>query len=400
MATSFIYRARNAENHIVTGKVQAANMDAARKVLTEHKLIPISVQVPKSAKEIIPFFHMVSLKEKTLFARQLATMIQAGLTLAQSLRILSKQSRKGRFQQVQLSLLSDIQEGFNFSTALAKFPDVFDPVFINVIQSGEATGKLELVLNQLSLNMEKEVAIRSKVRGALFYPAFVLIVMVVVGLIMTTKVIPQLKDVFLSAGKDLPTSTKLLVAISDFMISYWYIALAAVIATSIAARAYFITPSGQKLYSRASLKIPVAGTIIEETSMARFGRLLGLLLESGVPLLEALRLITDSFTNRLYQDSMAGVASDVERGIPMSAPISENRVFPLMVGQMVAVGEQTGKMDEVMIKLAEYYESEVEAKVAGLASLIEPMVIVLLGIGVAWLVQAILLPIYQISSAV
>lgn len=400
MAEHYVYRARTPDNQIVTGRIQAVNIDAARKVLTEHRLVPISVTVPRGFADVIPFLNKVSLKERTLFSRQLSTMIEAGLTLTQSLRLLIRQSKKGYFQTVMSGVLADLQDGFSFSTSLAKYPDVFDQVFVNVIQSGEATGKLEVVLKELAHNQEKEVSLRSKIRGALFYPIFVLLTMVVVAYIMTTKVIPQLKDVFLSSGQELPGSTQFLILLSDFVIGKWYVLLLCFIALVIGIRYYLRTPGGQVAYGKYSLKAPIAGNIIELSSMARFARLLGMLLGSGVPLLEALRLITDSFSNRTYQDALGKVAHEVERGIPMSSPISANSVFPAMVGQMVAVGEQTGKMDEVMIKLAEYFEAEVDDKVGGLASLIEPVVIVILGLGVAWLVQAILLPIYQISTTV
>jgi type IV pilus assembly protein PilC len=400
MVQYYVYRARTLQNQLVTGRVQAVSLDAARKLLIQNQLTPVSITLPKNFTDYLPFIGKVNLKERTLFARQLSTMIESGLTLAQALRLLVKQSKKTRFQAVQVSILNDIQDGFSFSTALAKYPEVFDSIFINVVRSGEATGKLEVVLKELARNLEKEVAVRGKIKGALFYPIFILIVMVVVGLIMTTQVIPKLKDVFLSSGKDLPASTTFLLNLSDILISQWHFLLVGLMALIVGLRAFFRSESGIRFYSRLSLRIPVLGDIVEQSTMARFGRLLGMLLGSGVPLLEALKLVNDSFTNRLYQGALSKVAADVERGIPMSTPINNDPLFPAMVGQMVSVGEQTGKMDEVMVRLAEYYESEVDSKVAGLSSLIEPFVIVLLGLGVAWLVQAILLPIYDISTNV
>jgi type IV pilus assembly protein PilC len=248
--------------------------------------------------------------------------------------------------------------------------------------------------------MEKDVKIRGKIKGALIYPVFVICAMVGVAVLMMVKVIPQLRDLFLSSGKELPIATRILIATSDFMVHSWYWVIVIVAGVFFGGRAFFRSETGIRFFSKVSLKTPVLGAITEETNMARFGRLLGLLLGSGVPLLEALRLINDSFNNRLYQRGIQIVAEQVERGIPMSTPISENPVFPLMVGQMVSVGEQTGKMDEVMVKLAEFYEDEVDTKVGGLASLIEPLVIIILGVGVATLVIAILLPIYQISTSI
>jgi type IV pilus assembly protein PilC len=246
--------------------------------------------------------------------------------------------------------------------------------------------------------MEKDMKVRGKIKGALFYPSFILVAMVGVAILMLTQVIPQLKDVFESSGKSLPPQTQFLLSLSGLVLHKGYLLAAGAIVIGLAGRWFLKTEMGIQFISFASLKLPIIANIIEETSMARFGRLLGMLLSSGVPLIEALRMINESFTNRLYQRGVANVISQVERGTPMSTPISNDKIFPLMVGQMVAVGEQTGKMDEVMVRMADYYESEVDTKVAGISSLIEPIVIVIMGVGVAWLVIAILLPVYQISS--
>jgi type IV pilus assembly protein PilC len=400
MVQNYTFRARNKNNAMVTGRVQAVSIEAAKKILTQNGLTPITVQTPKTISDFIPFVGKISLKDRTLFARQLSTMVQAGLTLSQSLRLLIQQSKGGKFRSVEEAILNDIQDGFSFSTALAKFPEVFDAIFVNVVRSGEATGKLEQVLDQLSNNMEKDVKVRGKITSALFYPAFILVAMVGVAALMMVAVIPQLKDVFLSSGKQLPMQTVLLIKLSDFMVSYWYICILGIVGAVVGLRWFMRSPYGIELYSKVSLKIPIAGSIIEQSSMARFGRLLGMLLSSGVPLIEALRLINDSFTNKLYQHSFVEVITQVERGVPMSVPISENPLFPLMVGQMVAVGEQTGKMDEVMNRLADYFDQEVDTKVNGISSLIEPFTIIILGVGVAFLVISILLPIYQISTSV
>lgn len=400
MLQNYSYRARNKSNQVVAGIVQAASIEAARKILAKNELTPITVSVPRSFTEFLPFFNKVALKEKTFFARQLSTMIEAGLTLSQALRLLIRQTKKGKFRSVLEAILNDLQDGFSFSTALAKFPDVFDQIFINVVRSGEATGKLEIVLTQLATNMEKDVRVRGKIKGALVYPAFIVVVMIGVFIIMVTQVIPQLKDVFISSGKALPLSTQFLLKVSDFFVTKWYVVLIIVPILIIALRYFLRSQIGIELVSKYSLKVPFVGKIIEESSMARLGRLLGILLSSGVPLLEALRLITESFPNKLYQRAVMDVAAQVERGVPMSVPINENTVFPLMVGQMVSVGEQTGKMDEVMGRLAGYYEAEVDTKVGSISTLVEPVVIILLGIGVAFLVTSILLPIYEISTSV
>ena len=398
LLNNYTFRARSPTNQLQTGVVQAINIESARKMLIENKLMPITLNQAKGISEYLPFFNKISLKSKTLFARQLATMIQAGLSLNQAMRLLIRQSKKGRMQQVLESVQSDIQDGLSFSTALERFPDVFDNIFINVIRSGEATGKLEVVLQQLAETLEKDVTIRGKIKGALMYPIFVLTAMVGVAIVMLTQVIPQLKDVFTSSGKELPWTTSSLLAFSDFVTHQGYLLVPIFVVIGLGVRYFLKTEPGQELWSRVIFKIPLAGQITTESTMARFGRLLGMLLGSGVPLLEALRLITDSFTNRVYKRASLEIAAEVERGVPMSVPIEKNPVFPLIVGQMVAVGEQTGKMDEVMARLASYYDQEVETKVSSMATLIEPFTIIILGIGVAYLVIAILLPIYQISA--
>lgn len=400
MAQSYNYRARNQQNQIVTGIVQASGLDAAKKILLQSGLTPLTISAPKMLLDYLPFFNKVSLRDRSLFARQISTMIEAGLTLSQSMRLLIKQTKKGKLQAALETILNDLQDGFSFSTALSKFPDIFDSIFVNVVRAGEATGKLEIVLAQLADTLEKDVKIRSKVKGALMYPAFVISAMIGVAILMMVKVVPQLLVVIRDTGQEVPVATRMLIFTSDLLVNHGLWILIGVIAAGFGLRSFFRTEAGIQFYSKYILKIPKVNEIIEQSTMARFGRLLGMLLSSSVPLLEALRLINDSFPNRLYQRGIAQVALQVERGVPMSVPISENPVFPIMVGQMVAVGEQTGKMDEIMGRLADYYESEVDAKLAGIASLIEPVVIVLLGIGVAWLVIAILLPIYQVSTSV
>ena len=398
MLQNYTYRARNKQNQIVTGIVQATSVEVAKKALQKSELTPISVILPRTLTDFIPFLGRVSHNDRALFARQLATMIEAGLTLSQAMRLLIRQAKKGKFRTVMEAILNDVQDGFSFSTALSKFPDVFDNIFINVVRSGEATGKLEIVLNQLALTMEKDVKVRGKIKGAMMYPIFIIVAMIGVAILMLVKVIPQLTDVFASSGQQLPVTTRSLLWLSDFFSHQILFIILIVVLLVIGIRYFLRTPTGIVFFSKLILKLPIFGSITSQTSIARFARLLGMLLSSGVPLLEALKLVNDSFTNVEYQQAFSNVAAQVERGIPMSVPINESPLFPPMVGQMVSVGEQTGKMDEVMTRMAEYYESEVDAKVGGISTLIEPMVIVLLGIGVAWLVVGILLPIYQISS--
>jgi len=397
---NYTYRARNAQNQVVTGVVQASGMEAAKKILLANQLTPLAITLPLSFLSLLPFVNRVGLRQRTLFARQIAAMLQAGLSLAQAMRLLLRQRQNGRFQTIVEAILTDIQDGFSFSTALAKHPTVFDPIFVNVVRSGEATGKLEEVLAQLATTMERDVAIASKIRAALFYPAFILLAMVVTGIVMITKVIPQLRTIFDSQGSSLPAQTQAILNLSDFLIHQWYVVVIVFVVTTVILRVFARSDAGQEFFSRLYLRIPIVRSIIIESSMARFGRILSMLLGSGVPLLEGIRLLNESFTNRMFKYAMRDLAIQVERGVPMSVPISANPLFPIMVSQMIAVGEQTGKMDEVMGNVAGYYDDEVSNRVAGISSLIEPVVIIVLGLAVAYLVVAILLPVYQATTSV
>jgi type IV pilus assembly protein PilC len=398
MAQRYAYRARNTENAVVTGIIQANGLDSAKKILVQNGLTPISVTPPRGFLDSVGFLNKVPLKEKTLFARQVGTMVEAGLTLSQSIRLMTRQMKPGKFKTILEQVLNDLQDGFSFSTALSKHPDVFDAIFINVVRSGEATGKLEIVLSQLATSLEKDLTLRNKVRGAMIYPLFVIGAMFLMAAVMMIFVIPRLTSVFRDAGAQLPLATTLLIAVSDLFVNYWWAIILVIALVPFAWRSFLRTPAGAEFVSKAVLRIPIFGPLVTKTTMSRFGRLLSMLLSSGVPMLDGLRLITNSFTNVLYRRAIIDVTEKVERGIPMSVPTTENPVFPLMVGQMIALGEQTGKMDEVMMRLASYYDDEVDATVGGLTRLIEPIIILVLAVGVMWLVFAILLPIYNLSS--
>lgn len=400
MIQRYRYRARTTEGKVVSGVVEAANLEAAKKALQQSKLTPLSLEVPRTLVEFLPFFGRIRLGQRSVFARQLSTMLEAGLTLTQSLRLLIRQQPANRYRAVLESLLVDLQEGFSFSSSLAKFPDVFDTVFVSVIRAGEATGKLEIVLKQLAENLENDVRVRNKIVGAMVYPAFVVLAMIGASIVVLVTVIPRLRSIFLEAGANLPWTTQLLIAMSDFVTQQWYIAVTGLIALVGGVIVYRRSEGGQRFLSQFVLKIPIFGTIVRESSMSRFARLLSMLLSAGVPLLEGLKLIQSTYSNRVYQRAFQLLSSEVERGVPMSAPIQDNPVFPLVVGQMVAVGEQTGKLDEVMEKLAKYYDDVVQVRVNTINSLIEPVMIIILGVGVLFLTYAVLFPIYSISQAI
>jgi type II secretory pathway component PulF len=398
MAQAYNYRARTAANQVVTGVVKAASLDAARRLLVQNGLTPITVTPPAQLSDLLPFLGRVTARDRAFFARQLATMIEAGLTLSQAIRLLIRQTPRGEFRLALESVLVDLQEGFSFSAALAKFPTVFDDIFVNVVRSGEATGKLEEVLSQLAYTLEKDQDLRSRVSSALVYPAFIIVAIFGVGVLMMTRVIPQLADLFQSSGAQLPLATRALIGLSNFFTNYWYLAILMVIGLVVGIRAFLRTDAGKEVFSTLALRIPMFSELTIQVNMARMGRLMGMMLGSSVPLLETLNMLASSFSNIHIKRAIIAAAAEVERGQPLSVPLSKNELFPPLVGQMAAVGEQTGKLDDTMSRMAKYYDTQTDAKVRGLTALIEPMVIILLGVAVAWLLMAILMPIYQLSS--
>lgn len=382
----------------MTGFVQAAGQESAVKILIQNALQPIEVVLPKTMADYLQIGQKVSLKDKSMLSRQLATMINAGLPLVQALSILVKQAGNKKMHQALTNMLHDIEAGYSFSTALSKYPDIFNRIFVNAVRAGEATGKLEDVLLQLADTLEKDQNLSAKIKGALFYPAFILTAMIGVAIFMMVKVIPTLTGIFKEAGTNLPITTRILIWMSNFIIHRWYLVIIFVVAVVIAIRTFLQTPRGMLFMSKLQLKIPVFKTMSVQSIMARFARILAMLSASGVPLVEAIRIVAESISNKIIRSDIEEIAYEVERGVPMSVPISKNPHFPVLVGQMVAVGEQTGKMSEVLEKLANFFESETEERVKGISSLIEPVIMIFIGLGVAALVFAILIPIYQISQ--
>ncbi len=394
----FIYEAKNDKGQLVRGEVQAATEVAAEKALMKNNLVVTDLQPEKSVLAIMGFFNKIGIKDRASFARQLATMIDAGLPLVQALNIIALQTKNPNLRAVLATVVRDIESGYSFSTALAKHPNAFNRVFISVVRSGEATGKLDEVLLEMANQFEKDAAFAGKIKGALAYPAFIISAMIVVGGLMMIKVVPTIKNVFEEADTELPVLTRLLIALSDFLVKYWYFAILIVVAILLLVRFYLKTESGKRLLDKLELTVPIFAATSTSIIMARMTRTLGLLISSGIPILEALHIVSEAIGNYVYQQGLAEVRAEVERGIPMSVPLMKNTAFPVLFGQMVSVGEQTGRMDAMMMNLAKYYSDEADNKLKSMSSLIEPVVMVILGVGVALLIFAILVPIYNISS--
>lgn len=340
----------------------------------------------------------VSIKEKAFFARQLATMLSSGLPLTQSLYILATQTRNEYFKSVLNEVVFDLESGYNLHNALEKHPRVFNKVFTSLIKAGESSGKLEQILDDLAIQIENDNAFISKIRSAMLYPLFIFLMLLGVGILMLVKVIPQLQEVFDESGAQLPWVTRTLIALSSFMIHFWWVCILIIIGIVVGIKFLMQTDFAQYYWNKFKIHGPIIGSVSVGVYMHRFTNTLSLLTSSGIPIIESLHIVGEVMNNQIYIEELEDIAAQVERGVPMSVPLSKNSDFPLIVSQMIMVGEQTGKLEKVLSGLAKYYWEETDNKIKGISSLFEPVIIVFIGGGVAFLIFAILMPIYNIAQ--
>lgn len=394
----YLYRAKNVQGQVVTGTVTAGSEFEAEKALLDNRLAAIDIVQEKKFAAGSLFKAKITTRDRGLFARQLATMISAGMTLTKSLSIVAQQARNNRLKEIYNGVYRDLEEGYSFSSALAKYPEAFDRVFIAIVKSGETTGNLEKVLEETANRLENESNFASKIKGAMLYPAFILVALLLIGAYMMIKVIPQLKTVFEQAGSNLPILTRALIALSNFLTQYWWAALLILVVAIIATRYWVISDFGARTINRWQITIPGVKQLTIGIYMSRFSRVMEMLILAGVPLLDGLKITAGTMNNQVFEEGINEMIVEVEKGVPLSVPILKNDHFPTLLGQMVSVGEQTGKMDQVLGKVAEYYEEETNQRIKSISTLVEPVILVIIGAGVAFLVFAVLMPIYNIAQ--
>lgn len=395
----YLYKAKNNRGQFITGTVKAANTAEAENILLKHNLVPVEIVAPKSKGKNFLIGH-ISIHDKAVFSRQLSTMLSAGLALPKAISIIAKQASSDLEREIFLEIYRDLQEGYSLSTALAKHPEAFDRVYISVVSSGESTGKLDIVLNELATQMENNNDFISEVRSSLYYPAFVALALIAIAIFMLSYVIPKLKTLFDQAGSNLPVITKMLLSISDFMQSFWWVVIVGIAALIIITKYWLETDLGFRTLSTIQCRVPGLKNMFEGIYMFRFTRTLAMLVGAGVPLLDALKVSSGVINNIIYEESVLNTIRQVEKGVPFSAQLLKEPVFPVLVGQMAAVGEETGELDKVLNKVADYYQQRTNDITKAIGSLVEPVILLLVGAGVAFIVFAIYVPIYQISQAV
>ncbi|OGM82413.1 hypothetical protein A2394_02840 [Candidatus Woesebacteria bacterium RIFOXYB1_FULL_42_36] len=396
----FNYKAKDKSGNLVVGEVEAANPSAAAKLVKGRGLYVISI----SAKMDSPFAIIRRFKERitigdvATFTRQLSTMINAGLPITEAILILRAQS-KGPMQKIVAQILADIEAGESFSNSLSKHPKVFTRTYIALVKSGEVGGVMDAVLLKLADNMEKQQEFGNRVRGALIYPVIIIVGMVVVAFVMMIFVIPKLTSMYTDFGADLPLPTKVLMGVSNFLVHFWFVIVILLGLGIYVYKLYVETPEGRRKVDALMFKIPVYGELVRQIILTDLTRTLSLMVGAGVPILEALNITSEVVSNTVISDALKDAAKQVERGFPIAFSFSRHpEAFPFLLSQMVAVGEETGKMDEVLTKISHIFEVESDDKVKGLTAAIEPIVMVVLGIGVGFMVIAVILPIYNLTS--
>lgn len=397
----FNYKARTADGKMVGGLVEAPNADNAARLLREKQLLVIQITEAKSqtTAQGLPFLtRRVGFSEVVNFTRQLATMIVAGLQLPDALAILRTQTNNATFTQILLDIEHQIVSGGNLADALSKYPQQFSNIYIALVRAGEASGTLDQVMTRLAETMEAEQEFRSKVKGAMIYPAIIMVGMAIVVMIMMTVVIPKLTELYRDFGVSLPWTTQLLMSISDFFVKFWWLMIAVFVGGSVLFNKWRRSVVGEFVVDSLILKIPVWGELQKKIILVDFTRTLGMLIASGIHILDGLRILKDALGNVIFRNAVFEVSQKIEKGFPLGDTFAQHDVFPPIVAQMMKVGEETGKLDETMTKLSKYFQSESEHMVKGLTTAIEPIIMVVLGVGVGFIVISVITPIYNLTS--
>ena len=399
---TYVFKGRNRMNEIVNGERVADNREALRQILRREQVTLTSVKekgrefgIPKLAGR-----RKVNSKDLAIFTRQFSVMIDAGLPLVQCLDILSQQQQNKHFQQVLAQVRQDVEEGSTLAAAMSRHPKVFDQLYSNMVEAGETGGILDLILQRLSTFIEKIVKLKRDVVSALIYPAAVILLAIVAIAVIMIVVIPQFQNIFLGLlgpGEPLPLPTRIVVGLSGFLAGWGGLCLLVVIiGVSVALHFYYKTPSGRKRIDGLLLKVPIFGSIFLKIAIARFSRTLSTLLSSGVPILQSLDITARTAGNVIIEEGIVSIRTAVEQGKSFVEPLRAADIFPHMVSQMVGIGEQTGALDSMLGKIADFYEQEVDAAIANLLTLMEPALIGFLGVTIGGIVISMYLPMFSL----
>ncbi len=406
MTTTYAYKAQDKRGKVRNGQIRADSQDAATRKLRDKGMQPITMEEAvatgmQTEIKIPGLSDRVKLKEVTVFSRQFATMINAGLSLLRSLAILAEQTDNRALAKVILEVKSDVESGRSLSQAMAAHPKVFNHLYIAMVKAGETGGVLDDSLNRLAEMLEKQMYLRQKIKSAMMYPVAVLVLVVLIVTAMLIFIVPMFVDLYADLGGDLPAMTKLLIGLSGLITTYWYFVILMVGGSAFAFRRWKKTERGRRQWDALKLRLPIFGKLVHKTALARFSHTLSGLIRTGVPILQAMEIVGDTSGNAVVEDALTKAKGAVSEGESIAKPLAAaGSIFPPMVIQMVAVGEETGALDTMLERIGTFYDQEVDAMVEGLTSLIEPILIVFMGGAVGGILVSLYLPMFNIVNLI
>ncbi len=398
---NFTYSARNNQGKEVKGKIEARDGQAVVEILQDKGLVVVNVKEQATFDiESLGQINIggVPMKDKVVFMRQLATMVGAGLPLTRGLQVMEQQISNPMFKRVITQVKSSVEAGKSLAESFRNSDEVFDDVTINLIEAGESSGNLDDILNKLAIELEESKKLQGKLKGALTYPLILLVIIVGVMVLMMLVLVPAMSDIYGEFGGELPTITRVMVAMSDFFINYWWAIVIVLLGLLIGYKVWVDTPKGKRTKDKIIVKIPIRGVIISKMQLAQFTRLLGLLLGSGLSIIRALELTAMSLSNDMFKEVIFQAKEEVERGGSLALPIARSDYYPLIVSSMIAVGEETGELDTVLAKVSQYYKEEVDQATENMSSLLEPIFLVIMGVAVAFIALGVYTPMFQLSE--
>lgn len=402
----FKYTAKDFSMNKVSGEINAITEKEARFALRQQDMFVIDIKQVKEKKkgeksmlEMDIIEQKVKLEELTLFSRQFSTLIDAGVPISRSLFILSQNTSNKALKKALNQITEDIESGSKLSEALGKHKKIFPPMYIDMVAAAEIGGALPEVLNRLAVYLEKDKSVRAKVKAAFTYPVIVMIIAILAVVVVLTFVIPKFIPLFEDLGEELPLPTRMLLGASEAFMNYWYVIIGVGVLVVVGTMIYAKTPVGKKHIDWLKLNIPIIGQVVSKSAIARFARTLETLQRSGVPLVESLSIVGKSSGNYFIEKAVEKALDSLERGEGIAAPLSKTKVFPPLVTQMIEIGEETGELESLLSKVADFYEEEVDIAVKNLTSMIEPVVTVFLGAGIGFIAIAVIMPIYEMMGA-
>jgi type IV pilus assembly protein PilC len=383
----------------ITADVQAENESAAARLLTERGLAPLEIHLKKEAKGVHAYFSRVRTKHKVVFSRQLATLINAGLPLIQSLTNVQQQTQNARLKEVTGDVISDVESGITLADAMAKHPATFDRVYVSLVAAGETSGTLDKSLERLAAQQEKDADILSKIRGALIYPAIIMVVLVAVVVFMVTTVLPQVETLYKGLpGVQLPLVTRILLVAAHFILHFWWLLILLLVGFGVFGYRWARSPAGSLVMDRFKLNAPVISPLYAKLYMARFARTSSTLIASGVPMIRMLEVTAEAVGNRYIADTLIKAIEQVKSGKALSVTLQGAPHFPDLVPSMLSIGEKSGTMEAMLERLADYYERELDNQIKQISTAIEPVLMIVVGLIAMFVVAAVLLPIYSLAG--